>query len=277
MIVLAVVSGALLMVLEVNDWPATMHEWDTASPFNRHQLASALRVLVTGLLPAIVWGLWTAADAIRRRAGVSVRSASARDAWLIGAALALGPGLSRVLTSMVGRSTPSAMDTSMDRVVPLFAEASEFGSMLTLLPVIVLIAGAALSIRSARVRIVAIVAAVIALGVMGATDGAVLSSAWLSDAATNSLGFGLTALIIWRLGRTSLEAWFVAVSVLVVAVGTQLRGAMLVSTGVDRSALLLSAAISVAAVATIIARRPATPALAPVIAPRSVTHASPST
>lgn len=202
--------SAVTLASSANDWPSKMAAWDTASPFNRHQWTTATTMLIGSLGPLMLWGLWLAADAARRRMGVPVQSPSRRDAWLIGGALAAGPALIGTLPTLVFGRTTSPVDTVLDKAVPLLGHlTSATSGAFATAGVAVLAASAALAVRSPALRMALLAVAAFSVGLMSSATESLTTSEWMAHAAVGALAFAGLCAIWWRLGRASLEAWLV--------------------------------------------------------------------
>ena len=246
-IMIAVVCTAAIgiVVLGANDWPAKMHGWDTTSPFNRHQWTSALTLLGSAVGPAALWGLWLAADTVRRRAGVDIRSPRATDAWVLGSALALGPVTLSALPALFRPRSVVSLDTTLDQVIPVLGRFVDgTASALFALPMSALVAAAVLSIRSTTGRLIVIGLAAIGYGLVTGEGGAATNAEWLTSIVVAAVAFGLCALVFWRLGNSSLEAWFVGA--LLIEILSQLRDATVAAASADQLSHVLSALLALA-------------------------------
>ncbi|MBL0170821.1 MAG: CPBP family intramembrane metalloprotease [Gemmatimonadaceae bacterium] len=254
MITLVSLVGVSMAVLSANDWPAMMHGWDTASPFNRHQWTSMLTLLGGTLGAAAAWGMWLATDAARRRMGVPVRAVSARDAWLVGAALALGPRLPDVIPALLLPHTPSPVGTVLDQFIPIIGRLTDaISSALFQAPLFVLIAGALLVIKVPVARVAALIVAAGALGLVSASAGALLTSTWLAHAAVHATSMLLMALVFWKFGRSSMEAWFIGA--LVSGTLSQVGSGLVAASMTDHLSHMLAAACAIV-VGVVLTRRP---------------------
>ncbi len=244
MIAVVCAAGLGMVVVGANDWSAKMHGWDTASPFNRHQWTSALTLLGGALGPAALWGLWLAADTVRRRTGVSIRSPRATDAWVLGSALALGPVTLSALPALFRPRSVVSLDTTLDQVVPVLGRLLDgTSSALFALPLSALVAAAFLSVRSARGRMLVIGLAAVGFGLVSGDGGAPATVVWVTSVAVAAASFGLCALVFWRLGNSSLEAWFVGA--LFVEIVSELRGATVAAAGADQISHVISALLAI--------------------------------
>ena len=246
-IMIAVVCTAAIgiVVLGANDWPAKMHGWDTTSPFNRHQWTSALTLLGSAVGPVALWGLWLAADTVRRRAGVDIRSPRATDAWVLGSALALGPVTLSTLPALFRPRSVVSLDTTLDQVIPVLGRFVDGTSgALFVLPLSALVAAAFLSVRSTTGRMIVIGLAAIGYGVVTGESGAVSTAEWVTSMVVAAGAFGLCALVLWRLGNSSLEAWFVGA--LFIEILSELQDATVAAASADQLSHVLSALLAVA-------------------------------
>ncbi len=223
MIGIVAVMSAVMFLTRLNDWPTKMAGWDTASPFNRHQWTTISGMLLGALGPLMLWGLWLAADAARRRMGVPVQSPTRGDALWTGAALAAGPALMGALPALVFGPTTTSVSTVMNQVVPVLGHVTNAtNSAFAMAAVAVLASSAALAVRSSALRVLLLALVAVSVGSVTAED-AVSSSEWMARAAVSALAIGGMCAIWWRVGRASMEAWLAGALMLQYATGLASR------------------------------------------------------
>ena len=213
-----------------------------------------MTLLGASLSPASVWGLWLNADAVRRRIGVPVRAPSARDAWVVGTALALSAVLPSLLPSLVFPPLPSLVDTTGDLLLPVIGRLTDATAEAMLsVPFYLLIVGALMFVRAPSGRIVVLGVATIIASVGVTLPGPPSMSDWLPRIAVQAVGLLLMIVVFWRLGRTSMEAWLVG-ALVSGALGAGASAIRTASDG-DRVAHLLGAVVALG-IASVVASRP---------------------
>ena len=201
---------AVSALLAANRLESSLHGWDTATPWDRHEVLTWLGLLGAGLAPAGLFLLTRAADAARRRVGVAVQAPSARDALVGGAILTLVPRVTELLPSLLLTFPPSASDTVLDTAVPwaaLLGSALMGGVSRTAF--VTLLAASAMAVTRPRVRAFGLV--VVALAAAAATSSSAATSLvdWAVRGLVQFLAIGGSIAVLWRWGRQSFEAWLV--------------------------------------------------------------------
>ncbi len=209
--VAAVVAVALLAD-GANSWPTAMHGWDTATPYDRHQMMTLLQGLGFILLALLGAALWGSAEVARRKFGMPITSGDRRRDVLAGVVVAGGLALLGALPDLLWPSAYSPVQPSRDALVPLLDRATD-GLMLLFVGVPAVVVGVAsvrgLAGRGGRQVVVA--ALLIALGAVVVSDASVPTTAmWLSRVAVNAAALGPAAGALWWAGRTSMLTWVVA-------------------------------------------------------------------
>jgi len=130
-VVIALAALALVQIAESLDaLPAQLYLYDTATPWSTFVSTTGISIVLGGvLLPLVLYGLWLALNALRRRVGIpllpdAAPSARVPDALLAGVALgALPMLLARASSLAMTGEIPGAPDTMLAQAVPALAEA----------------------------------------------------------------------------------------------------------------------------------------------------------
>lgn len=256
---LLVGSAAALVSLAgtANELPLAFAHWDTATPWTSHLAALALSAVLGAAVAGLAaGGLWTAADALRRRAGVPfwphvpngpAPARAARDAVLFGAALGIAPAALGALAPLARVTAwPEPPTTALDRVLPWATPAlgtvdALFAAAALALPVVAFAAG----LRTARARLLALGGAALLIGLAASGDG--VGPAAAAAAALGVAAFA--ALTTWAFGRASALPWIAAP--LAARAVTGVTAARAAANVTDAAGALLGGAIALALLALV--------------------------
>jgi hypothetical protein len=249
----AAAAGVVWALWSANGWPEVMATWDTATPFNRHQWTALLGLLGAAVGPAGLLVLWRLVDALRQRVGVVVEAASLQDALVTGGALALATKLPGLIPTLLLPPVPLAADTSMDTVLPWANMAlSSFSGGLGAAALVALVAGAMMVARRPVARVALVGVACVLVAVMSGAAGALDTTQWIQRGAADAAGYALAIGVVWRFGRSSLQAWM-AGGVLAMCVG-DVSAALAAAAPIDAVSHIVGASVSLGLLVVVLRR-----------------------
>jgi hypothetical protein len=211
-VVVAAVVAAMFLADGVNAWPTAMHAWDTATPFDRHQMMTLLQGLGLVLMALLGAALWASADVVRRRVGVPVTSGDRRRDVLAGIVVAGGFVAVGALPDLIWPSRYSPVLPARDALVPLLDHATD-GLMLLFVavPAVVLAVAAIRGLAARASRQALVLGLLVGLVAVVVSDAAQPTTAqWMSRVAVNVVALSVAVAAMWWAGRTSLLSWVVA-------------------------------------------------------------------
>ncbi|MEA3247578.1 MAG: hypothetical protein U9Q74_15605, partial [Gemmatimonadota bacterium] len=129
---------ACVVVATINNWPAAVFGYDTASPWINHVTTVAIGVVVAPLSALILAGLWQVMEMLRRRTGIAAWPHAARgdggggaapggplgDAMLAGAGVGAVAALTRLASLAAGTGAAGVVPaTQLDAAIPALGAA----------------------------------------------------------------------------------------------------------------------------------------------------------
>lgn len=276
---IALVALALLMVLSsLNTLPSQLYGYDPAQPWSTHLGMTALGYVTSIVFVLLVYGLWLALHALRRRVGIPMAGdpAAARDIVAAGVGMAGAAYLtSGALALASERAVPPIPSTPLDLLVPPLAGVFD-------VPLNAIITCAVIGIP------LLVAAGISARPVLRAVAGAALAAvvagaAWAMQSISGDvtpLGAGLAlaggALVVVAILRWGAHAaWSWIVAALAFQIFAALRDAAHGPVWQVRVAAVLTAAVAAALIAAL-ARRPRLLADEPGSAPAPASQPSPA-
>ena len=250
----ALAVALLALARTASSLPDRFAGWDTEVPWSNFVASLTIAAVLGAVFAGVAsGGLWTLADALRRRAGVPVlpragdvaaTATRVRDGVLLGAALGTALPALAGLTDFVrtAAGTPPTPGTALGTLLPwaaaaLGAAASAVTAPLAALPALAVAAGA----RSTRERLLALVA----IALLAAVSAQVAADATISGALAALAAVASVAVVVgvvWAFGRAAALPWLVAGPA--AGLVAELRAARTAANPTDRAGALLAAAVS---------------------------------